>query len=557
MSSLTTRVKDPFIVELVQNGLQALCEQMFTALRRASMSMVIYERLDFGVAVIDPVGRMICQGAGLPAFIGMLDGAVVSTLKKFGPSDDIHAGDVFITNDPYDGGGSHLNDVVLSMPVFEGETLVAWLVNKAHWTDIGGISPGSMSTDSSEIYQEGVNFPNLKLFSRGQVNQAILDIVAGNSRLPESTLGDVWAGIAALRVGERRLRDLVRRHGAVQLLAAIEAFLFDGEKAALAALQPLPKGTFVTTDSMEDGRQLRVSVTISETEFIVDLRGNPKQNATPFNCPFVCTRSAAQIVYKAITTGSALANEGSFRPLKILVDEGSIFCAQRPAPVSYYFEAQLHALDLVWKALAPHMPELVGAGQINSVSGIAIGTTHPDSGKFVMARETQLGGWGGRPGRDGQNGLYSAASGESFNSPVEVYERRNGIQVDSYGFHTEDGGEGEQRGGRGITKAYRILAEQGWLTTSHIRSHYPPWALSGGNPGSPNYAEVRRADGTVELHRRVTRLPLKRGDVVIVHTATGGGYGQPSKRDPSALADDIKNGYVTPSQAERFYKSGN
>src|SRR5262245_26387223 len=152
---------DPFIVELVQNALQALCDEMFTALRRAAMSMVIYERLDFGVAVIDPVGRMICQGAGLPVFIGMLDRAVESVLKKFGAG-KVAPGDIFITNDPYDGGGSHLNDVVLSMPVFHGAQIVGWLVNKAHWTDIGGIRPGSMATDSSEIYQEGVNFPNLK-----------------------------------------------------------------------------------------------------------------------------------------------------------------------------------------------------------------------------------------------------------------------------------------------------------------------------------------------------------------------------------------------------------
>ncbi len=546
-----SRPSDPFIVELVQNALQALCDEMCTALRRAAMSMVIYERLDFGVAVVDPQGRMICQGAGLPVFIGMLDGAVRAALDKFG--DDIHAGDVFVTNDPYDGGGSHLNDVVLSMPVFEDGQIVGWLVNKAHWTDIGGIRPGSMATDATEVYQEGVNFPNVKLFEAGTVNQAILDVVAANSRLPKQTLGDVWAGIAALRVGEKRLAQLARKHGRAPFLAAVDAFLDDGETAARDSLKSLPKGVFEATDTMEDGRAIKVRVTITDDDFTVDLRGNPMQGPTPFNCPFVCTRSAAQIVYKAITTGSMLASEGSFRPLKILVDDGSIFCARRPAAVSYYFEPLLYALDLTWKALAPRIPHAMGAGQMNSVSGVVIGTTHPDSGQFVMARETQLGGWGARPGSDGENGLYSAASGESFNSPVEIYERRNGIQIDSYAFNNEDGGEGEFRGGRGIRKAFRILAPEAWLTASHIRSLYPPWGLNGGNNGSPNFTVVRRADGSEERIRRVPRLPLKQGDVVEVFTATGGGYGDPAKRDPKRLDEDVKNGFVTPEQRRSRY----
>ena len=543
---------DPFTLEVIQNSFQAASEEMFAVLRKVAMSSVIYENLDFGVAVTDGTGRLASQGSGLPGFIGMLDSGVKAVLGKFG-REQIAPGDIFVSNDPYSGGVSHLNDVVLSLPVFVDAEIVAWMVNKAHWSDVGGMSPGSLSTETVEVYQEGLQLPDIKLFEQGEINQAVVDIIVSNCRLPQYTLGDMWAGIAALRAGERRTVELVRRYGRAAVLEAIEQHLDYGEAAARRALQELPRGRYEAQDWTEDSKPTRVVVEITEEAFIVDLRGNPAQDTGPFNCPWACTWSAAQMVFNAVTDPGSVSNEGTFRPLKLLCDEGSIFHCTRPAAVSRYSEPLLHAMDLIWKALAPHVPERLPAGQMNSVSGIIIAGVNPDTDEFQVMIEPNVGGWGARHDRDGQNGQMSGASGETFNCPVEIHEARHGVIIEGYGFHDLDGGEGKYRGGKGIVKDFRIRAQQMWLTSSHTRGKYPPWGMCGGRNGSLNFTKVIRRDGREEVYTRVTSLPLERGDLVSVYTANGGGHGEPTERHRAALLHDLKEGYVTPQQAENYY----
>ncbi len=544
---------DPFTLEIIQNAFQAICDEMFTTLRRTAMSSIIYENLDFGVAITDAQGRLACQGSGLPGFIGMLDSGAKHAIEKFGAQGQIRPGDIFVTNDPYAGGVSHLNDVVLVLPVFSEGEIVAWMANKAHWSDIGGMNPGSLTTSSTEIFQEGLQLPQIKLFSEGVVNQAIIDIIAANSRTPDQILGDMWAGIAAVRAGEKRLLDLLARYGKQTVCFAIARYLEDGQRAALRALKELPKGVFTAEDATEDGQPIRVTITVTDEHFTVDLRGNPKQSATPFNCPYMCTWSAAQIIFKAITDPHGITNDGTFTCLSVLCDDSSIFNAKRPAPVSIYFDPLLWVIDLIWKALALGSPDRWPAGQMNSVSGVIITGIHPETHEFKVMIEPQVGGWGGAMGADGENAQMCAASGETNNCPIEVNEARNGVFVRSYRLNSADGGEGMYRGGRGIVVEYVMRSEAGTVTAYHNRAKEGPWGIGKGNKGSVNQLRVLHSDGRQESYGHATALPLAEGDIAIVTTAQGGGYGDPHKRPRDMVLEDLRNGYISAEQARQHY----
>jgi N-methylhydantoinase B len=536
---------DPFTLEIIQSALQAICDEMFITLRRTAMSSIIFENLDFGVAITDSQGRLACQGAGLPGFIGMLESGVKKAIQKYGPADLIRRGDIFLTNDPYGGGASHLNDVVLALPVFHDQIIVAWVVNKAHWTDIGGMNPGSLTSSSTDVFQEGLQLPDIKLFAEGTVSEAIIDIISVNSRTPEQTLGDMWAGVAALRTGKRRLVDLLAKYGQETVRSCIFHYLDAGEQAALRALRELPKGVFCSEDLTENGEPIQAIVTITNTECIVDLRGNPKQSATPYNCPYTCTWSAAQIVFKAITDPHGITNEGTFRPLRLLCDRGSVFDAQRPAPVSRYSEPLMQVIDLLWKALALAIPKILPAGQMNSVSSVVIGGRDPQTGGHRILIEPQVGGWGARYNADGENAQMCAASGETYNGSTEVTEARHGVMVRCYELRVDDlGGRGEFRGGRGIRKEFEVLWESAWLTSTHTRGTTRPWGMKGGAQGSSNRVQVIRVSGENEVFTRVDKLPLKVGDIVRVETAAGGGCGDPLNRSKSKVLEDVRDGYI-------------
>ena len=545
---------DPFSGEIVRNSIEAICDEMFTAFRKAAMSSVIYEVLDFGVAVTDGRGRLAGQGAGIPVFVGMLAPAVRAILHKFGPAGDIHAGDVFITNDPWAGGASHLNDVSLLMPVVHECTIVAWVADKAHWSDIGGMAPGSISTDCVELYQEGLQFPNIKIIERGRPIQSMIDTIAANSRIPDYTLGDMWAGIAALRMGERRFRSMVERYGADTVERALEEAFDGAEATSRRALADLPKGTFNTEGILEGIGRVRVGITITDDSFVVDLTGNPGQVEAPSNCPYDVTLVGAQTVFKAVTSPTTTCNVGTFRPLRLICDPCSLYNAARPAPVGFYHEPLMFVIDLMWKALAPALPERLTAGHFGSVCALVIGGTHPETGHVHTMIEPEVGGWGAGIGKDGENGQFAKIDGETYNTPVEVNEAKNGIFVEQYAFHGHEGGEGKFNGGKGVYLDYRIRADDAWLLalfTPYVENR--PWGMLGGRDGSSNAVRVIRNDGGEELYGKVTNLKLDRGDLVRVVTGNGGGCGDPRKRPREKVMADLKNGYITRKQAAEVY----
>ncbi|MEP3279816.1 MAG: hydantoinase B/oxoprolinase family protein [Stappiaceae bacterium] len=541
---------DPITLEIIQNSLQAAADEMFAAMRKTAMSSIIYEVLDMGTGITDAQGRIASSGAGIPAFIGVLDKSVQFILSKH---QDISPGDVFITNDPWNGGVTHLNDLVLAMPVFWDGQIIAWTANIAHNSDVGGMAPGSLSGEATEIFQEGLRLPAIKLIREGQTDQAVMDIITCNSRMPDFLLGDVWAAIASVRIGAKRLEGLAEKYGASTFAAAMDSFMVFGEATAKAEIAKLPKGTFELSEPQDDGRTFNVKITITDEEFVVDLRDNPDQDAGPTNTSRDGTIVCAQMVFKSLTDPDTPANDGSFRPLRVLTREGSVFHAQEPAAIGFYFETEVRVYDLIWRCMAPHVPERLPAGHFSSICGTFIGGIHPDTGRQYTIIEPQIGGWGAWEGRDGNPCIFSGFHGETYNTPVEISEARNGLFVDRMELNTAPGGEGEFNGGRGLILEYRIRTVSGFLTAGYTRSRVKPWPLNGGQEGSGNFVEVIKADGSQETYTFVSGLGLTTDDVVRVITSSGAGFGDPKKRDRDAVRADIRAGLITKDAARDVY----
>lgn len=543
---------DPITLEIIQNSLQAVADEMFATMRKTAMSSIIYEVLDMGTGILDARGRIASSGAGIPSFVGVLDKAVQVLLAKF-PQETIRPGDVFITNDPYYGGVTHLNDLVVAMPVFAEGCLIAWTANIAHNSDVGGMAPGSLSVQATEIFQEGLRLPAIRLIDAGEANESVFAILRCNSRMPNFLEGDLWAAIAAVRIGARRLTELATKYGIETFETAMEGFMTFGEKVTLSTLATLPHGTFELDEEQDDGRVYNVKVTISPTEFVVDLRNNPDQDVGPTNTSRDGAMICAQMMLKALCAPQSPANDGTFRPIRLLTREGSVFHAREPAAIGFYFETEVRVFDLIWRCLAQHMPQRLGAGHFATIGGTFIGGIHPDTGRQYTIIEPQIGGWGGREGHDGNSALFSGFHGETYNCPAEISEARNGLHIGRMALHTGPGGEGQWCGGRGIVIDYGVRQDNSFLTIGYTRSRIMPWSLKEGHEGTGNYALILRCDGTQERHAFISGLRVDKGDVIRIVTGTGGGYGNPALRDRALVARDVKNGLITAEHAQRIY----
>ncbi|MCS0673460.1 hydantoinase B/oxoprolinase family protein [Cytobacillus firmus] len=556
MTQIVRSKVDPFTLEIVKDSLVAIGDEMFIALAKTSMSPIIYEVLDYASGLTDAKGQLLTQGNGVTGFIGMLSDMVKQTLKKFGDG-KLKEGDIIIINDSYGGGGSHLSDVGLVMPIFYEGEIVAFSANKAHWTEVGGKDPGSFSNDATDIFQEGLQFPSVKLFNEGEINQAIVDIIEANVRFPELSLGDMWAQVAALKTGEKRVKELCEKHGKPLFLSSVDYLLDHGEQLARQELTKLPKGTFnaegfIDDDGFGNGPfKIKVKVTISDDKFVADFRGSHPQVPGPVNCSYTALVSAVRTIFLAITNPSQDANDGVFRPLEVITDKGSVLSAERPAPVSIYWESMLAGADLIWKALAPVIPHRLNAGHLLSVCSVVLSGLHQDTDEPFLIVEPSVGGWGASEGQDGARGQFCIGDGETYNVPVEVAETRYGIMVDEYSLHTDGAGAGEYIGGSGVIRSYKALSDNQMVSVTFGRNKFVPWGMNDGNDGSANKVYIEKANGEVDGPFGIyPRYPLNKGDVVKLVTATGGGYGEPFKRPAEKVAKDVKNGYITAAQAE-------
>ncbi|MCG1009700.1 hydantoinase B/oxoprolinase family protein [Salinicoccus sp. ID82-1] len=547
---------NPYVKEIIKDSLMSIGEEMFVALARTSMSPIIYEVLDYACGLTDAKGNLISQGNGVTSFIGMLSPMVKSVLDKFEGGEDLRAGDIIIINDPYIGGGSHLSDVGLVMPIFHENKLVAFSANKGHWTDVGGKNPGSLTSDSSEIYQEGLQLSGVKLFDAGILNKGVETIITDNIRLPQFSIGDMWAQVAALRTGEKRFKELCDLHSKETIEQVINDLISSSEEYSQQVISSLPKGVFEAEDYIEGDPEkggpykIKVKVTITEDEFICDFRGSHPQVAHPVNCSYFGLLASVRVMYLAIVQPQFNITEGLFRPLKIITDEKSILSAERPAPVSMNFEARLGGAELIWKALAPEIPEKLPAGHSLSVCSVTVAGTHPDNGEDFLIVEPSVGGWGAANEADGQSGQFCMGNGETYNVPIEVAEAKYGVLVDNYGFRKDSSGAGEYIGGRGVVRSYEILSDNQYLSATYGRHQFKPWGMKGGEKGASSYIEVHKSNGDIIGPLGVTtRLRLDKGDVVDLVTPSGGGYGNPSDREYGKVERDIKNGFYTEEEA--------
>jgi N-methylhydantoinase B len=550
---MSTLEVDPVTLEIIESSLQAISDEMFAAFRKTAMSAIIYEVLDMGTGITDGVGNLASSGAGIPAFVGVLDKAVQRVIEVNSQPGAIEPGDVFITNDPYYGGVTHLNDIVLAMPVFVGEQIVAWTANIAHWNDVGGMVPGSISNEATEIFQEGLRLPAVKLISCGEPIRSVMSIIECNSRLPDFLRGDLWAGIAAARIGERRIGELIQKYGADEFTYALAHFMDYGEQVALRAIRGLPKGIFTLAEEQDSGEVYKVTVEIRDDEVIVDLRDNPDQDAGPNNTCRDGAMVASQMAFMNLTDSQGTANAGHFRPLTLLTRKGSVFDAQEPAAFAIYYEVEIRLHDVIWRCLAPHLGELLPAGGFASICGTFIGGPHPDTGKHFTIVEPQVGGWGAGAHADGNSAIFSSFHGDTFNCPAEVAEARYGLFVNQLALDAVEGGEGAHRGGKGIVLDYQVRSDNCFFTCAYTRNKNRPWGLAGGADGAPNYAEVLRADGRVESFAVTTGLRVDEGDVIRIHTGSGGGYGDPRERDPELVRADVRNGLISAERAREVY----
>jgi N-methylhydantoinase B len=547
-----------FTLDIIESNLIASAEETFSAFGRASKSPVIYEVLDYAAGLTDADGLLVAQANGVPGFLGTLDLAVQDCIKKFG-KDGFSPGDICIVNVPYSS-GTHLNDVNLIMPVFVQGRLVAFSAIKGHWSEVGGMHFGSWTSDSTEIYQEGLIFPPIKLFEKGKVVQAMVDMIRANVRTPEMTLGDMEAHAASLRVGAKRIEDICKKYGVNTVLGAMDRIQEKGEKLTRLRLKELPHGTFEVEDTVDDDGitdtpiPVKARVTISDTSFVIDLRGSGKQAKGSINCPWCATVSAARAIFKSVTDIHSPVSEGNFRALKILADPGTLFNPLPPAPTSTYWESMAFITDLVWHALAPLLPDKLPAGHFLSVCGTIVGGMDDRTKQAFAIVEPQPGGWGGGIGKDGESGLVCSGDGETYIMSNEVIEVRYPIIVEQYSLNIGDGtGKGKFRGGFGVVKDYRINNSNASFTSSMGRSLYPCWGINGGGHGTSNYFIIEKANQAPRRLRKVAAEPMQKNDLIRLKTGGGGGFGNPMEREPDRVLDDVIDGYITAEQAKIDY----
>ena len=549
---------NPVTLDIVKDSLIAVSNEVFYAFARTSMSPIIYETLDYASGIADAKGRLLTQGNGACGFIGLIAPMIQEIIAKYG-KDNMHPGDVFLINDPYMGGGTHLSDIGMVMPVFYGDELLAFVGNKAHWSDIGGMAAGSFTTDSSEVYQEGLRFSGVKLLNRGDICTPLLEMIKSNVRFPETSEGDMWGQIASLRTGYKRIGELCEKYSLEVVKESMERLLRQGAMIAYNRIKELPRGSWEMEEYMDDDGhgnlvKLKVKVTITEDEFIADFTGSSPQVASPINTGYSSLCAGVKVIYMSILGPALAVNDGVFEPMRILAEDGSVLRCHAPAPTSCYFESMIYSSDIVWKALAPVFPEALGAGHMLSVCSVVLAGTKQGSGEPFLIVEPTGGGWGASDGKDGEVGQFCVGDGETYNVPVEMAENRYGIMIDEYSLHTDGAGAGKYRGGSGAVRTYRAMTDGQLFTASFGRNKFPAWGAAGGKDGSYNYFEFHKADGSMEGPMGiVARKVMNRDDTVRMVTCTGGGYGDPMERDPESVAWDVKNEYISVRQAKEDY----
>lgn len=555
---MTAPKPDPVTVEIVRRGVIAVTEEMKTNLMRTAYNLIIYEALDFTVGLFTKEGETVSIGLGLPMFIRGMAETVKAKIRHFG-YENIHEGDILVTNDAYIT-GSHLNHFTFTMPVFHEGELIGFTCCMAHWLDVGG----TLGTVTTDIYSEGIQIPILKYRRRGEVNQDLVDIIAMNVRLPEKALGDLRAQIVAVTTGERRYLELVRRYGWPAVRESIRVIMDQSEALARANTASIPDGvyeaeSFMDDDGIEIGEPvpIRVRIVKQGDRMTIDLSDVSKQVRGFYNSGVTTGIACAQVAFKCLAAPTDYpVNEGSFRPLEVIIPMGTVVSAERPAPMRVWMTYPMTVIDTVFKALAKAIPSRVAAGHHADLVFPNIHGINPLDGKFYIVGIGPLGGgWGAKASEDGMSATVCMNDGDTHNSPTEQIEAKYPVLVERYALREDSGGAGRFRGGLGCEQVVQALAPL-QLTTRIDRMHCKPWGLDGGQDGAGNEIGLRRG-GTWQHefpNAKVFNVRLKPGDAYMIRSGGGGGFGPPESRDPALVARDVREGYVSRAVALDVYR---
>ncbi len=542
--------------EVLRHGFIAITEEMKINLMRTAYNMIIYEALDFTVGLFDRAGNTISIGLGLPMFIRGMSETVKATLAEY-PAEVMQPGDIYITNDAYIT-GSHLNHIVLTLPLFADGAIIGFTCTMAHWLDIGGVLNGV----TRDIYSEGLQIPICKLFDQGVQNELLVRIIAQNVRNPELALGDLRAQIAAVRTGEKRFNSILARYGSAQIEDAMRFTMERSAERARAAVAAIPDGhyeaeCFMDGDGVVDAPiPIHVAVEVTGERMVIDMSGISEQVQGFYNSGRTAGLSAAQVAFTClIDPGSRPINDGTFAPLEVILPERRVVSAVKPAAMRWWMTIPMTVVDTIFKALSPALPHAVPAGHHADLAIVDMNGTHPHGCHFYRCIGGLIGGgWGAKWNEDGMSATICINDGDTHNAPVEAMELKYPHVIERHALREDSGGAGRYRGGLGVIQQRRVLATSS-INAQIERTQDAPWGLFGGRSGAANRLEILRGDGRHEHYPtgKVLDEELHEGDAYILYSGGGGGYGNPHERPVAAVLADVRQGYVSIAAALRDY----
>lgn len=542
---------DPITRKVIQNALISVVDTMAQIIVRSARSSVIRENMDFSTALMDGDGLQVAQGSTLPVHLGAMEPALGAILERY--RGDIHPGDIFANNDPYEG-ASHLPDVFLFKPYFVGERIIAWTGAIGHQTDIGGRVAGGNACDNTEIYQEGLRLPPVRLYERGKRVDALWRIIEKNVRVSEMVLGDLQSQVQALEAGERELTKAVEEHGAYTLATYMKAIQDYTERATRAEIAALPKGVWSFTDTIDDDGlrpdpiYIKATIKVAADEVHVDFTGTSGVAKGSINPNFAFTKSCVYAALRCLMDPELQVNSGFFRPFRITAPEGCFVNPKAPAPVAARGLGGLRVTQVILGAMAQALPGKIPAAWGGGEAALSFSGLDENGKPFIFVEFNNDGPRGGGPAQDGEDGV-NAPIANLANTPVEVVEASHPLRIRKYGFVADTEGAGTYRGGMAVEREFEILGEEATLQVRSDRTKFAPWPLAGGLPGAL----------TKNLLNDGQRLPAKfmrvfqKGEVYKLVQAGGGGYGPPLERDPEAVARDVREGKISLARAKEVY----
>ncbi len=545
---------DAIYLELFKNAVFSITDEMALTLFRTTYSGVLKDNMDYSTGFADADGRLAAQGLTLPGHLGSVPTAMDSIMRHF--RDDIAPGDVFIMNDPFDG-GMHLPDIFIFKPLFQGRERLAFACTVCHHSDVGGRVAGSNASDSTEIYAEGLRIAPMKLYESGRLNQTIMTFIERNVRLPVQVFGDLRAQLAACHIAERRFAEIVAKHGAQQTTALLQELIDYAERLTRAALRTLPDGEwsfedFIDDDGIDYGKPIRLFVTIRKRgdHMVVDWTGTGPQVRGAINSTLSFTKAAAYTGVRSVLPPGIPNNEGVFRAIEVICPAGTVGHGVLPAACAARGLTGFRMVDCMFGALAMMLPDKVMAAGDGGNTGISIGGYDKSRQPFVYVDFT-CGAWGARPWADGLDGNSHMFANMASHS-IEVTEAEHPIELRAYEFVADKAGAGKFRGGVPFKRDYRLLEEEAVLQVRSDRRDHLPFGLYGGSPGRPS-ENYLNPDGENRILPSKFTMTIKRGDVFRHVLAGAGGWGDPLERDPAAVLRDVRNELLSPEKAAADY----